>query len=386
METIEQLLEKYKTNPYMYDKLTQYIEHLPMLMESIEDHHNKKLVVLQELNTKKDNFIQDFLNKCSVFYIPQTELYIEYKDNNYSILSEDDIVHYILSELNTHELKMWKYKIKKHLLKRIKENQFTTSIPESVTIKSVFQSLSMFESKNHIKYFLTIIGDCLLGKKDSFIYFIDSSYKKFVRKITEQIYLMTNKSVNDIFKYKYWEHNYDNCRVITGKCPELFQFPSTILNIICVATYLSNKYTNSEQFLSQCKDEHFIKKTLFLKMNSSEQIITDFVDECTTKTGTTGYKEIYFLWRSYLKEKNLPLIISDINFKSILTKMNLYKDDVVCVTSKQLYIQNVKLFLKKYLYLEDNMDDLSELVYLYNEVHDIKITEDMFRDIVILLQ
>jgi hypothetical protein len=384
MNIILDLIEKYKTNPYMNDKLTQYLNHLPTMMENIEEHHIKKMGLLQDLNEKKEKYISEFLNKYSLFYIPQTELYIEYKDMNYTIVSEDDIVHYILSDINTHELKIWKYKIKKHLLKRIKENYFTTSVPESITIKSVFQTLSMFETKNHIKYFLTILGDSLLNKKDPFVYFVDNSYKKFIRKIIEQIYLMTNKSLNDIFKYKYWEHTYDNCRIITGKCPELFQCPTNILNIICVSTHLSNKYNNSEQFLIECKDNEFIQKTLYLKMNSPEKIISDFITDYTTNTGSTGYKEFYFLWRSYLKEKNLPLVISDTNFKHMLVNLNVYKDDIVLLTSKQLYIQNVKLFLNKYSCLEDQYD-LSELVYLYNEVNEIKITEEMFRDIIILI-
>jgi hypothetical protein len=293
----------------------------------------------------------------------------------------------VLSELYDNDLKIWKYKIKKHIIKRIKENLFTTSVPESATIKSVFQSLTMFTSKNHIKYFLTILGDSLLGKKESFIYFIDSSYKKVIRKCVEQIYAMTNKSVADIFKYKFWDHKYEQCRMITGKCPELYQFPTKILNVISVATYLSTKYTNSEGFLTQCNDDDFIEKTLYLNKHTPENIITMFVDETMHKTGTTTYKDFYFLWRSYLKQKELPLVISDANFKTILTNLQLIQDDVIPLTSKQVYIQNVKLFLDKNPYLEDQYD-VSELVDMYNESQpdETKMNEEMLRDIILLLQ
>ena len=64
--------------------------------------------------------------------------------------------------------------------------------------------------------------------------------------------------------------------------------------------------------------------------------------------------------------------------------MNLCKDDIVPLTSKQLYIQNVKLFLDNHPYFEDQYD-LSDLLNTYNELHEIKLTEDMFRDIIILL-
>ena len=384
MEIISNLIEKYKENPYMNDKLTHYLINLPSFMQSIEDHHIKKTQQLQELTDKKEIYIKEFLSNHAIFYIPQTELFIEYIDSNYTILSDDDIAHYVLSELTDNDLKIWKYKIKKNIIKRLKENMFTASVPDVTTIKYVFQSFTMFNSKNHIKYFLTILGDCILGKKDTFVYFIDSSYKKVIRKFTEQIYAMTNKSVIDNFKYKFWDHKYDQCRMISGKCPELYKFPTKILNVISVATHLSTKYTNAEGFLLQCTDENFIQKTLFLNMNTPENIITMFIDDTMHKTGTTSYKDFYFLWRSYLKQKELPLIISDTNFKTLLTTLNLYKDDMLPFTSKQLYIQNVKLFLEKYPDLEDQYD-ISELVDIYNKSQDFKITEDMLRDIITLL-
>jgi hypothetical protein len=385
MESISELIEKYKSNPYMNDKLTLYLTNLPQLMQSIEHQHNQKIAQLNELNEKKEAYIQEFMSQHLIFYISQTELFIEYKDHNYTIISEDDITHYILSELQHNELKIWKYKIKKHILKRIKENLFSSSIPDPITIKSVFQNLSIFLTKNHIKYFLTILGDSMLGKKDQpYIYFIDNSFKSMIRKFAEQIYIMTTKSVADIFKYKFYDHKYEHCRIITGNCPELYPSPTKILNIISVSTYLSSKYSNAEGFLTQCDDIDFINTTLYLKLNNSEKIISMFIDETMHTTGSMSYKNFYFLWRSYLKQKNLPLIISHANFKNSITQMNLCKDDIVPLTSKQLYIQHVKLFLDNHPYFEDQYD-LSNLLTTYNELHENKLTEDMFRDIIILL-
>ena len=385
MDSILELIEKYKTNPYMNDKLALYLANLPQLMQTIETHHNEKTAQLNELNEKKEAYIQHFMVQHLIFYIPQTEIFIEYIDHNYSIISEDDITHYILSELQHNELKIWKYKIKKHILKRIKENLFSSSIPDPITIKSVIQNLSIFLTKNHVKYFLTILGDSMLGKKDQpYIYFIDNSFKSMIRKFAEQIYIMTTKSVSDTFKYKFYDHKYEHCRIITGICPELYPSPTKILNIISVSNYLSTKYSNAEGFLTQCDDTEFINTTLYLKLNNSEKIISMFIDETMHSNGSMSYKNFYFLWRSYLKQKNLPLIISHSNFKNSITQMNLCKDDIVPLTSKQLYIQNVKLFLDNHPYFEDQYD-LSDLLTTYNELHEIKLTEDMFRDIIILL-
>lgn len=372
MDTIALLSEKYKDNPYMTDKLTHYIANLPSLMTTIEESYIQRNIQLIDLNDKKDKYVQQFITNHLIFYIPQTELFIEYADNNYSIISEDDIVHYVLSDLNDNELKIWKYKIKKHIIKRIKEIPFSSSIPEPSMIKDVIQNLTMFESKHHVKYFLTIIGDAILNKKDNITYFIDSSYKLFLRKMIENIYAFTNKSISDVFKYKYYDHKYDQCRILTGKCPEMVPLKHKMLNIISVSTYLSNKYGNSEGFLMQCNDPVFISATTFLKVNTQESIVNIFIDECMKKTGTTSYKDFYFLWRSYLKHKNLPLIISDIHLKHILTQLNLCKDDVVYLTSTQVFIQTIKMFLDK-----NNMLDVSEIVQSYNKEHEFKITEEM---------
>ena len=132
---------------------------------------------------------------------------------------------------------------------------------------------------------------------------------------------------------------------------------------------------------------HIHELNMYLNQHTPEQIITMFVDETMHKTGTTSYKNFYFLWRSYLKQKDLPLVISDANFKTILTNLQLIHDDVIPLTSKQVYIQNVKLFLDKNPYLEDQYD-VSELVDLYNESQpeETKMNEEMLRDIILLLQ
>lgn len=374
MDTITVLLNKYKDNAYMTEKLNNYITNLPMVMNSIEENYIQKNIQLVDLNNKKDKYIQQFFQNHIIFYIPQTELFIEYVDTQYSIISEDDIVHYILSELNDSEIKIWKYRIKKNIIKRIKEICFSSSIPDASTIKSVMQNLTMFASKNHTKYFLTILGDTILNKKDAFTYFIDASYKPFLRKMIESVYSFTNKSMSDVFKYKYYDHKYEQCRIITGKCPEMVPFKHKTLNIISVATYFSNKYVTAEGFLIQCNDVPFIEMTTFLKLNTPESIVTMFIHDCTEKTGTTSYKDFYFSWRAYLKQKDLPLVISDVHFKQILTQLNLCKDDLVLLTTKQMYIHSVKMFLNN----NTNIDnDISEIVYNYNKEHDFKITEEM---------
>jgi hypothetical protein len=73
-----------------------------------------------------------------------------------------------------------------------------------------------------------------------------------------------------------------------------------------------------------------------------------------------------------------------------LTKANLLcrrlqaKNSILAVFSKMAFLKNVKLFLEKYPDLEDQYDT-AELVDIYNKSQEFKITEDMLRDIIMLL-
>ena len=76
--------------------------------------------------------------------------------------SEGKIQHQILSIIaNEEKLLPWKYKIKINIMKQIKERSPLTAIPESATIQFVINALvpAVFPTRNHVKYFLTVIGD-----------------------------------------------------------------------------------------------------------------------------------------------------------------------------------------------------------------------------------
>ena len=80
MESISNLIEKYKSNPYMNDKLALYLANLPHLMQTIENHHIQKIAQLNELNEKKEAYIQEFMTEHQIFYITQrSQLYYYFR-------------------------------------------------------------------------------------------------------------------------------------------------------------------------------------------------------------------------------------------------------------------------------------------------------------------
>jgi len=185
-EHLDKLIDKYSGNEYLSNKLQNYIETiLPASMEAAEKDHNIREKRKQGLETESEDFIQRFISKSRCFYCPQNELFVLYDGIHFSGFSEDNIVHKILSQITLEQkLCSWKHKIKNTLIRRIKEKSPLNAIPESDTIKSVLNSLlntsqQIFTSRNHAKYFLTVIGDCLHNKnqENPLIYFVSPSIK-----------------------------------------------------------------------------------------------------------------------------------------------------------------------------------------------------------------
>ena len=77
-------------------------------------------------------------------------------------------------------MRQWKGKIRHSIIKQIKDTPFNQCIPETNTIQSIINEFypCLFHNKNHLKYFLTIIGDTLLKKNTHLIHIIDNSYSR----------------------------------------------------------------------------------------------------------------------------------------------------------------------------------------------------------------
>ncbi len=88
-------------------------------------------------------------------------------------MKEDEIIYNLLSSISKDRILLdWKHKTKNNVIGLIKEKSLFQTIPETYTIQKVLNNLfpSIFTSKNHAKYFLTIIGDNILKKNQHLIY------------------------------------------------------------------------------------------------------------------------------------------------------------------------------------------------------------------------
>ena len=280
-QIIDNLNEKYKDNEYVNGRLINYIENLlPAALESDALTYKQREERKKQLMTFKDDFTTRFLHKNNYFYSPQTELFLMYDGTHFIIYSEDDITHQILTTITSEQsLRVWKHKIKNNILKRIKERSPLNAIPESTTIQYVINSIypAIFSTRNEAKYFLAIVGDCMLttrlsniinpqqasavqqtavqqaalalqpslletslssspssskgiviqapanaaqsvapAAQSDIIYIISPAAKDFLREISNHCY--TFFGISNIFnniKYKYYDHEYTSCRLIS---------------------------------------------------------------------------------------------------------------------------------------------------------------------------
>jgi len=376
---IDELRMKYAENPFMLTKLEGYLQRLPVWLQSVEEEHVKKVTHQQEMNTKKETFIKDFLSGYSFYYMSSTETYIQ-KTEDWKPVQEDYIIHLVCTSIPK-ELMYNQYKILHSILKRIRDTSLYTAQLCPYTSKMILQQLPF--KKEYATYFLTIVGDILLNKKLNFIYYIDTSYKHFLKEISQQMYMLTNKTLNDVFRHKFHDHQYELCRILKGKCLAFKKV--SIYDLLVFATHLSTKYGTADHYVHQTPDIQ--DDVLFLCRHTPDSLIRSFLSTYLQETPEkhTSYKDVLFLWKIYLKKNSLPSVISLQNFKATLTSFNICENEM-CLhhsPSSQADVLKIKHFWDTYITLdEENEYELEELVQLYNANEKSGITVDGLREVI----
>lgn len=372
---LDALIDKYKSNDYVYGRLVNYIENLlPTALENDTALQKQREERRNQLSANRDEFTTRFLKKNSYYYSAQTELFLHYDGLHFVIHSEDDIQHQILTTISSEKcLRDWKHKVNKNIIKRIKEKSPLRAIPESATIQFVINQLvpSIFPTRNYAKYFLTIIGECLSSKNDatekkeldqntttnSLIYIIPPSLKDIIREIGNQCY--TYFGLPNIFtniKYKYYDHNYKDCRLLhIERCygRKKIEIPALLikhmLDFLCVAAHYGTRYGTSDTFLNHCTETKLVDHAYFLSRNTSETIVSKFIDKTLTLCASSSIdtKNMIFLWKHFLDDISIPNIIFYESLKSILKNMLKYDDEKDCFTGiTSIHLPLVSQFVK----------------------------------------
>ena len=395
---IAELFDKYKENQYMLNRLQIYVTNLPNLLEVENKRYEERLLRINELTMEQDNFYKVFLMKHQYFYMPYNNIYYEYDGKTYKIIKDDDIHHHLLSTITDEgKLMAWKHKTKQNIIRQIKDRTLFKSVPETYTIQNVLGFLqTIFDTKSEAKYFLTIIGDCILKKNSGEMplqYFINANTKKLVLLIDSIAYITTGNSIMSNFISKYHDtHNLSSYRLIkttandSGLSTELIKdmLNKIGIDLLCVAAHYSDRYTNSDNFLITESDETNKQYSLFFVNNLIDKIGTDFIKQCldlstnvTVTANALSWKNMHYIWKQYLSSINIPNMLYTNGLKELLKSKLLHSSgegDVIFLNVTSKYLPSVSSFLSfwdKHIAILDNnvsFDDeyeIEEILTLY---------------------
>ena len=364
IEAIQTLYSKYEQNPFMEQKMVNYVcSQLPLIFENIERTHHERSQRMDELTAEQDMFIQHFLYNNRYFYHPSTETFFYYNGDRYRQYGEDDILFNVLSTISKDaNLMQWKHKTKATIMKRIKENHLYKAIPESETIQAVLNLFcpAIFKTKTEAKYFLTILGENIVGKTRntdddavaaSLIHIVPASTKQFIHRLNTLCQSWFGCNLSQTIKFKYHaDHSYSNIRIFNFNLEAenpVFEsgFNDRGLDILCVACHYANRYINSDNYaLKYSNDAELVNAVFFLKNISPDALVDMFVSEyigvspIDTKADTKvssvepkvssvepkvssvepkvssvdikiSWKNMSYLWRHFLEAKRLPNVI-----------------------------------------------------------------------------
>jgi len=374
-EQIKALLEKYKENTYMIQRLQFHLSGLPNLLENENKGYEKRVERINQLSNEQKIFMQVFLSKNRYYYLPNNNCYYFYDGKHYVSVKEDDIQCKLLTEINKDEmLSQWKYKTNIHVLKQIKNRHLFKSIPDSETIQHVIKALcpALFKTKQEVKYFLTVLGDNLLKKQQDLIFLTKQNLKHISAKhvfieFENMTYIntgFTNVTFNCVTKY-HENYNYNNCRLLNMNDSMTSESLKDILiknglDILCVAGHYSMRHVDSDTFLEKNADDEFKQYTLYMKKYDQKTIVDKFCEfslvelldsnpanptnptekkEPSSNHSKMSWKNMHFIWKHYLSQLSFPSMIYSQQLKTFLKERYEYDektDSFLNVTSKYL--------------------------------------------------
>jgi hypothetical protein len=408
LNLVKQLHAKYAEDEFMRGKLAAHVDQLPAIMDDVQQARDDKAQRKQTLITASDEFIEQFLNESPHYYYnANVELFFVYDADaecNYSVINEDDILHPILTKISgNRELMPWKYKIKNQVLRRIKDRDLLSSIPESQTIQRTLNMLcpTLFRTRDCAKYFLTVIGDVILKKtvltsKGGLepIYIATPKSRQFIKGLSQECATLFGTSLLSAFKFKFYEYAFSDCRLmdLNDVAVDAFSAPfkHRLIDIFCVAAHYSQRYENAEAFLTvQCKDTATHHRVLYLTHHPEDELIARFVATCTEPSPQSNmsisWKNMMYLWKVFIEDERIPNVFFAQALKArMLQQLPGYSetaDSFLQLTSKHLpLVARFKDFWTQTIAANPNDEDeleIDEFTALFKQHHHHQVMQSM---------
>ena len=214
----------------------------------------------------------------------------------------------------------------------------------------------------------------------SLIFLADNSLKHLIKNITYFAHTYCGvANISQNIKFKYHEHQYDKCRLISSvnsKTPieVLSKLKMIALDLLCVSAHYSIRCENSDGFIEGCNDIELKEYTKFLYNNNLSDITDIFLNKMIEShtDSTIDTKNMLYLWKKFLTEQRLPNI-SFYNSLQMILKEKLdfdeEKESYLNITSSQLpIISNFITFWDVNMEKDDYSElEIEEIVVLFCE-------------------
>jgi hypothetical protein len=195
----------------------------------------------------------------------------------------------------------------------------------------------------------------MILKKNSEIFLLDSKCKSFIDTLERLTYFYWSGSIhlNEGFKFKYYEHDYNQCRLIrfnnTVEKEQLWHpfIKSYILDLIVVATHYSHRFGLADYYLASA-DDNVREYALFLKNHTEQELVSQFINDYLEQTDNQSiqinWRQMIYLWKHYLSEKGLPNIMMSQKLRSQLQECGLAIENEIFNGVSSVYLYTVKDF------------------------------------------
>lgn len=364
----------------------------------IKEELFNKLCDFEHYNPEKSRLfhyvLNTFFTNNTIYYISTSELYVQYKDNTYTILTENDILSLILQNIYSYELQTnIKQQIKNKIHKKIKNNTIYKNIPNSLTLQNIFSYLhpNLFSSKSYAKYFIITLGDIIMKKTDLF-YFIDPTMKPFIKTINKYVTLYFHSiNLGNHYKFKYCGHPIDKSRIIKTSNFNLEYLKQTedfFINLICVSFHYSNRFTSGDAFLDDITNRSLKYDVLWMNNHTKQDIVHSFINEYIyIKYGTNiNEKDMLFLWKLYIKQNRIFNFFQKNEIREQIANILTYNYPYYMnVNSLFLpYVEQFKTFWEKYIFEDNSEFEIGEFLKLFMENTKCKyeINEEIVKDLI----
>jgi len=321
----------------MLDKISRYLlnELSPKLRaENCESEENsaRESWFTRHAAHIKNTVVEQF------FYISDAKQYVTYDGVDYHSTTFDQILTVVRDciarditnsvSAPTKGLTEWKQNVGHDILEGIQNVPLHESIPESPTIQAVIASIypSIFETRDEAKYFLTVLGDSLMGKFPKMVYLTNSVVKPFITALQRDIGLIMGiQNCLSGVKYKYHDHVYADCRVMNASLRTDISFSPTQspLNMFAVALHYSVRHNSGDEFAARYLCCDATERIFYLRDNTPRNIVAKFVNETIQDADPTSgshitQKEMLFLWKNFLEINKLPNVMFSSTFTEIV--------------------------------------------------------------------